>query len=199
MTDQTADTLPVDLRVLRTEVVDIRRLRLYHRNPRRGDVNAVAESLRVNGQFRPIIVNTGEQTGRRDEVLAGNHTLQAAKRLGWSTILASFVNYTDAEAARVVLADNRTADLADYDNGLLLDVLQEAPDLEGTGYTTDDLDALAAELLAGDPDPGEQSEPDEGAKDSQYAVTVTCQDEAEQILVYEQLRAQGYDARAVTA
>lgn len=198
MTDTPAD-LPVDLRVLRTEVVDMRRLRLYHRNPRRGDVEAVAESLRVNGQFRPIIVNTGEQTGRRDEVLAGNHTLQAARKLGWSTILVSFVDYTDAEAARVVLADNRTADLADYDKGLLLDVLQEAPDLEGTGYTTDDLDDLASELLdEGAPGSADLLEPGEDSYNQQYGVTVICQDEGDQQVAYEQLKAQGYDVRVVT-
>lgn len=190
---------PVDLRVLRTEVVDIRRLNLYHRNPRKGDVDAVAESLRVNGLFRAVIVNTGDQTGRRDEVLAGNHTVQAARKLGWSTILVSFVDYDDAAAARVVLADNRTSDLADYDKDTLLAVLQEAPDLEGTGYTTDDLDDLASELLdEGAPGSADLLEPGDDEYNQQFGVTVICQDEAEQQHVYEQLKAEGYDVRVVT-
>lgn len=47
-------------------------------NPRRGDIDAIAESLERNGQFRPIVVN--KPTG---EILGGNHTYAAAKRLGW--------------------------------------------------------------------------------------------------------------------
>ena len=33
-----------------TEVVDISILKGYHQNPRRGDVDAIAKSLEVNGQ-----------------------------------------------------------------------------------------------------------------------------------------------------
>lgn len=53
----------------------------HHNNPRRGNVQAIADSLRVNGQFRPIVVNKGTHTGRPNEVLAGNHTLLAALHL----------------------------------------------------------------------------------------------------------------------
>ena len=42
-------------------------------NPRRGDIDVIAESLERNGQFRPIVVN--KATG---EILAGNHTYAAA-------------------------------------------------------------------------------------------------------------------------
>jgi ParB-like chromosome segregation protein Spo0J len=50
-------------------------------NPRRGAVAAIKESLEQKGQYRPIVVR--RQTM---EVLAGNHTLQAAKELGWKEI-----------------------------------------------------------------------------------------------------------------
>lgn len=59
--------------------VDIDSVRPFESNPRRGDVKAIAESLRVNGQYRPIVAN--KRTG---EILAGNHTWQAAKSLSWS-------------------------------------------------------------------------------------------------------------------
>lgn len=57
-------------------------LSTFERNPRRGDVAAIAESLTRHGQYRPIVVNAGSLTGRVNEVLAGNHTLLAAKHLG---------------------------------------------------------------------------------------------------------------------
>jgi ParB-like nuclease domain len=45
-------------------------LRPYPGNPRRGDLEAIKDSLERNGQYRPIVVNR-----RTMEVLAGNHTL----------------------------------------------------------------------------------------------------------------------------
>lgn len=118
----------------------------YHRNPRRGDVDAIAASLRRNGQYRPIVVNLGTHTGRPLEVLAGNHTLAAARQLGWDRIAATTVDVDDHQAARIVAADNRTADLGGYDDDVLIGLLQELPDLDGTGYEDADLDALLASM-----------------------------------------------------
>lgn len=121
-------------------------LRLYHRNPRRGDVERIKRSLAVNGQYRPIVVNAGTHTGRPNEVLAGNHTLKAARDLGWSEIAAVTVDLDDDQAARVVASDNRTADLGTYDDQALLELLAELPDLDGTGYDPADIEALEAAL-----------------------------------------------------
>jgi ParB-like chromosome segregation protein Spo0J len=128
----------------------INKLKHFHKNPRKGDVQAVAESLEKLGQFKPIIVNRGTITGRRNEVLAGNHTLKAARQLGWADIDADFVDVDDDTAAKIVLADNRTADKATYDNAELLGLIQELPDTDGTGYTGDDIQDLLieAELAA---------------------------------------------------
>jgi ParB/Sulfiredoxin domain len=60
-----------------TEYVPIDDLVPFPGNPRRGNVAAIKQSLEENGQYRPIVVR--RQTR---EVLAGNHTLQAAKELG---------------------------------------------------------------------------------------------------------------------
>jgi ParB-like chromosome segregation protein Spo0J len=121
-------------------------LRTYHKNPRVGNVDRIADSLRVNGQFKPIVVNTGTHTGRPLEVLAGNHTLKAARDLAWDTISAVTVDVDDDQAARIVLADNRTGDLGTYDDRLLAELLTELPTLEGTGYDPGDLDAIVALL-----------------------------------------------------
>lgn len=113
-------------------------------NPRRGDVDAIAESLRVSGQYRPIVVNTGLQTGRKHEVLAGNHTLAAARQLGWERIAVTLVDVDDVGARRIMLADNRTAELGGYDTDALVTALEAMPTLEGTGYAPLDLEKLAA-------------------------------------------------------
>src|SRR6187402_3465513 len=87
-------------------------LRVFHKNPRQGDVGAITESLRLNSQFRPIVVNKGTQTGRPNEVLAGNHTLMAACALKWTHVAVTWMDVDDVQADRIVVADNRLSDLA---------------------------------------------------------------------------------------
>jgi ParB-like chromosome segregation protein Spo0J len=120
-----------------TETVSIGDLKPYPKNPRRGDVDEIARSLETNGQYKPIVAN------RRDNaILAGNHTWRAARSLGWSTIAVSWVDVDEQEAARIVLADNRTSDMSIYDDSKLLELLQSLPDLKGTGFTDTDIDQL---------------------------------------------------------
>lgn len=121
----------------------------YHANPRQGDIGAIVESLRTNTQYRPIVVNRGTHTGRALEILAGNHTAAAARELGWTHIDAWIIDVTAEQAARIVVADNRTSDLATNDDAALAAVLRALVDtptgLTGTGYDGDDLDELLAD------------------------------------------------------
>lgn len=121
-------------------------LQTFHKNPRVGAVAKIAESLQKRGQYRAIVVNVGTLTGRPFEVLAGNHTLLAARSLGWSRIDATTVDVSDEDAAQIVAADNRLADLGGYDEALLLELLEDAGDLSGTGYLDSDVAALARSL-----------------------------------------------------
>lgn len=147
---------------METRPVAVADLNLYYKNPRLGDVDTIAESLEQNGQYRAIVVNRGTHTGRPMEVLAGNHTVKAAKRLGWDTILAHVLDVNEDDAARIVLVDNRSSDLAKTDFDVLLEVTDSLEDLLGTGYSTDDLDAIRGadpkELLTGDDDVPEVDE-----------------------------------------
>jgi DNA modification methylase len=139
-------------------MVPIEDLRLLPDNPRRGDVAAIAESLRINSQYRPIVVNSLSM-----EVLAGNHTLLAAKELGWTEIAVTFIEADPELARRIVLADNRTNDLAGYDNEALVALLGELKDFDGTGYDQGELDALLDELDR-DKEQGDDASPPRSAK-----------------------------------
>lgn len=134
-----------------TRTLPTTQLNMFHKNPRRGDVEAIAGSLQAHGQFRPIVVNKGTHTGRPMETLAGNHTLKAIRLLAernpddprWQQVECYVVDVDDDRASRIVLADNRTADLGSYDDESLLDLLETVDhDLDGTGYDYDDLDML---------------------------------------------------------
>ncbi|WP_424217017.1 ParB/RepB/Spo0J family partition protein (plasmid) [Streptomyces sp. BI20] len=114
----------------------------YHRNPRTGDLAAITESLATHGQYKPIVVNRGSLTGRPAEILAGNHTAKAARELGWDEIAVTWLDVDEDTAAKIVVVDNRTSDLAGYDHLLLADILGDLPDLAGTGYDQNALDDL---------------------------------------------------------
>src|SRR5829696_6904601 len=131
----------MDGRHVETLLLPVDRVRPHPRNPRRGDITAIKESLELNGQYRPIVVN-----GRSMEVMAGNHTLLAARELGWEEIAVNFVDVDEEQARRVLLVDNRTNDLASYDTEGLVELLEELDGLEGTGYDDEALGDLLDEL-----------------------------------------------------
>lgn len=123
-------------------LVDIATLRPHPENPKNGDLEAIEESIATNGLYRPLYV-TDEGT-----ILAGNHTYAAALSLGAEQLPVLRLDVDTTQARRIMLADNRVADLGRYDDGLLLDLLAKIEDAEpdlgvtGTGYTDDDLELL---------------------------------------------------------
>jgi len=132
--------------IIKYETVDIDTLNPFHKNPRKGDVEKVAESLKSNLMFKAICVNVGTLTGRPREILGGNHTWKAAKSLGWKTIEVAWVDVDDMAANKIVLADNGSSDGSTYDDSilgnLLLDIKDAGGSLIGTTYTDDTLGRL---------------------------------------------------------
>jgi ParB-like chromosome segregation protein Spo0J len=113
-------------------------LTLDPNNARKHDdrnIRAIAESLNQFGQRKPISV-------WRKTVIAGNGTIIAARSLGWKEILVSEIP-EDWEIEKVkayALADNRTAELATWDQEVLSSQLAE---LEEAGF---DIELLAFEV-----------------------------------------------------
>lgn len=100
------------------------------------NLTAVEASLRVYGQRKPIVVRKAGMV-----VTAGNGTLEAAKRLGWTHLAAVVVDDDPITATGYAIADNRTAELATWDEVALLKLLQELEaediDLDGLGWSDD--------------------------------------------------------------
>jgi len=141
-------------------------------NARRGDVEAISKSLNRFGQHKPIVVRrTGvdERGLPVGEILIGNHTTMAARRLGWDSIAVVWVDESMDVAKARALADNRTAELGTYDDdalaAMIADVLEaDEALLEDASYTLDDLEALLGETAApadldGDEDDEEEQPP----------------------------------------
>ena len=134
--------------------VPINTLESYPTNPRRGDIEAIAQSLKAHGQYRPIVVQYGSNF-----ILAGNHTFKAAKKLGWKKIKITYVEVDEESARKIVLADNRLTDLATYNEPLLKNLLTALPELEGTGFTQSEVETLDRLMTGKDKDPVSGSKP----------------------------------------
>ena len=102
----------------------ITKLQLLPGNPRRGDIEAVKRSLEAFGQRKPIVVRRSDSV-----VIAGNHTLQAAQALGWDEIAVVWVDDDEVTSKAFALADNRTAELGDYDEQALADLINDVGSL----------------------------------------------------------------------
>jgi len=106
------------------ELVDIETLTPDPRNARthgKRNLDAIAGSLREFGQRKPIVVTYD------GVVIAGNGTLEAAKKLGWTKISVSRApeEWTEATVRAYALADNQTGALAEWDDAILKDTLAE--------------------------------------------------------------------------
>ncbi len=124
--------------------VSVDSLKVHPRNPNQGDVGAILTSIEDNGWFGAVVAQ--RSTGY---ILAGNHRFQAAKLDGAEQIPVIWLDVDDRKATKILLADNRLAELASRDQEALATLLTELAhddDLSGTGYDGDDLDALLFEL-----------------------------------------------------
>lgn len=125
--------------------VPVSGLRPHPRNARRGNVDAIRRSIRAHGFLSALVVQ--RSTGY---VLAGSHRLAAARAEGLEAVPVIWADVDDETALRVMLADNRTSDVAGYDEEALLGLLREVTmDLDATGFGVDDLDELARKVAPG--------------------------------------------------
>lgn len=142
---QRKEKIAADLEAL---TVPIEWVRPMEGNPRRGDVDAVARSYNTFGQRKPVVVRrTGEQDGHPvGDVIAGNHQLAAARKLGWSRIAVVWMEDDEKTAKAFAVADNRVSDLGAYDPTALaeaLDELKADPELlKAASYDPADLEKV---------------------------------------------------------
>jgi ParB-like chromosome segregation protein Spo0J len=85
------------------------------------NLKAIQGSLKEFGQRKPIVITEA------GTIVAGNGTVEAAKRLGWLEIQAVRVpgDWTPEQIKAFALADNRTAELASWNSVKLAEQLIE--------------------------------------------------------------------------
>lgn len=126
---------------MNVEKVKLSTLRHDKRNARKHDernIEEVKRSLQEFGQHRPFVVQRGT-----NKVIVGNGMLDAMLALGMTEGDAYFVDDDEETSIRRALADNRTAELAEWDMSTLKDLFQDmGPDIEVPGWNADEIEDL---------------------------------------------------------
>jgi hypothetical protein len=113
-------------------------------NPRVGNIDAIMSSYDEFGQVKPIVARpNGDGTST---VIAGNHQLEAARRLGWTHIAVVPMDADDKRALAFAMADNRTMELGHTDSDLVAELISQISD--DYSNLLDSLDYDAFEIAA---------------------------------------------------
>jgi ParB-like chromosome segregation protein Spo0J len=149
-------------------------------------MNAVRDSLARFGQRVPIVVRDGI-------VIAGNARLEAARALGWEHVaIISADDLTPEQAAAYGVADNRTAELAEWDFPVLGEIMNslEADLRLATGFDQKDFERMFE-------DPTRR---DQGTGDLpfEFKIVIDCADEKAQSEMLKELMERGVKCRAMT-
>jgi hypothetical protein len=120
-----------EVKPLKIRELDINKLIEYENNPRENEeaVEPVAESIKQFGFKVPIVID------KNNVIITGHTRLRAAKRLGLTkvpTIQADDLTEDQVKAFR--LADNKTAELADWDITKLANELSVIVDFDMTAF-----------------------------------------------------------------
>ena len=121
----------------------------YVRNSRThsdAQVAQIAASIREFGWTNPVLVD-GE-----NGIIAGHGRVLAARKLGMDEVpCIELAGLTDTQRRAYIIADNRTAELAGWDNELLAIEFAELADAGFdnllTGFTQEEIDALTPEQI----------------------------------------------------
>jgi ParB-like chromosome segregation protein Spo0J len=119
-------------------IVDWSTLRPHPKNPNRHPTEQIAllaKNIRALGWRHPVIVSR-----LSGYIVAGHARIEAAKLLNINAVPVDYQPFANTEEETAYLiADNRIAELAERDNAILKDLLQEldtgANDMDLTGYT----------------------------------------------------------------
>jgi site-specific DNA-methyltransferase (adenine-specific) len=135
---------------MKLETIQILKLTPDPKNARKHDdknLDAIKGSLTQFGQRKPIVIS------QDNVIVAGNGTVEAAKRLGWTEIEAVRVpsNWSADQIKAFALADNRTAELAVWDElvmaGQLLELQEAGFEIAEFGFELSELPVSADDVV----------------------------------------------------
>lgn len=140
------------------EQVPVSSLKPHERNPRthsKKQIQQIAESITRFGFTNPVLVDAS------NSIIAGHGRIEAARSLGLQTVPALRLEHlTEAERRAYVIADNRLAELAGWDDALLAQEIEAVLGLDSqfdlalTGFYPAEIEKLLNSL----DDPGKSGD-----------------------------------------
>lgn len=118
------------------KMLSVKAITPYDKNPRKNDVavDAVAASIKEFGFRIPILLD------KNGTIIAGHTRLKAATKLGLKEVPCIYADDLSEEQVKALrLADNKTAELADWDFDLLNDELLDIIDIDMTSFGFEEL------------------------------------------------------------
>lgn len=169
---------------MQIEMIKTSELIPYEKNPRKNDaaVDKVAASIKEFGFLVPIVID------RNNEIAAGHTRLKAALQLGIERVPCVRANdLTDEQIKAFRLADNKTAEFAEWDftelDKQLEELMNTEIDMSLFGFEFKDIEEKETESVS--------------VKDN-YEIIIECDDEADQEEKFNILTSEGYVCRLST-
>jgi len=179
---------------LEIEMMPIADITPYANNPRDNTdaVDAVAASIKEFGWLNPIEID------HEGVIIRGHTRYAAAQKLGLTEVPVVYADdLTEEEATAWRLADNKTAELAEWDEEKKAAELEDLKAFEPTmavfGFDDSEWGGSDEE----DPDDDGEDDSRGPLPGNQYAVIVMCKNEAHQETVYNALTQRGFNCRVV--
>ena len=176
------------LRLMQIQQTPITTLNPYPRNSRKHSneqLDRVKASIHEFGFTNPVLID------KFNTIVAGHARVEAAKRLSMTHVpTITLDQLTPEQVKSYVIADNRLAELSEWDEELLRQELEEIQ-LEGG-----DLELVGFEDYFAEPKPA--AEPKEKDFNSQFEVVIECISEQEQERIYHEMVAKGYKCRVLS-
>ena len=128
--------------MLQVKEIETDKLRPWEKNPRINDhaVDAVTKSIETFGFNVPIICD------QNYTIIAGHTRWKAAKKLGLSIVPVTQIEMTEAMRKAFAIADNKTAEIADWDSPklkkLLLELEKDDFDLKSLGFSDQEVKSI---------------------------------------------------------
>lgn len=119
--------------------VDVDKLVPWSKNPRRNEpsVETVIKSIRRFGWGAPLTARKAN-----GEIIGGHTRIKAAQKLGIKRVPVRYMDLTEAEAHALAIADNKTNELAGWDEMLLAETVFTFDNLDGLGFDDKEIDLL---------------------------------------------------------
>lgn len=127
---------------MKVEAKSIGEIKPYENNPRDNDdaVDAVANSIKEFGWQQPIVVDIG------GVIIAGHTRYKAAKKLGLKTVpVVVAKDLTEEQVKAYRLADNKSGELATWNDELLEDELGSIDDIDMSNFGFPPLETIEEE------------------------------------------------------